>query len=381
MKTLPHFNHLFVKSTLALLALLLLPLAPLHAVQYTWNNTGTDWNTPSSWNPSSGSSFPNGADVVIFSTTAVTQPNISSSVSIQRLTLNAVAATGYILSSSGGATLTLTATTDGTSSAINYTPSSTSSFTVNAPLILGAAASSTQTIHVPNTNGTVQVNSSISSTHAVTLQKTGNGRLVLASADNSYSGGTRVSAGTLLLEGVGVLGSGNLTMNGGTFDISAISSSSYSHASALTGNGTLRGGAKTLAVNGLAPASLLSLENITLSLSGVSSFLFTDPSFGADSFGLVEGAASTAVNFGGTLSLNFSGGSYSYGSSVQIFDVASYSGSFSDVNFSGLDAGQSAIFDASTGTVTVIPEPSVWSLCALGALLLAAKRRRSLHNA
>lgn len=381
MKTLPHFNHLFGKSTLAILALLVLSLVPSHAVNYTWINNGTDWNTPANWSPSSG--IPNaGGDVVIFNTAAIIQPNISSSVLVSRITANSASATGYILSSSEGVALTLGTTSTGTSSSINYQPNS-GSLTISAQLILGAANATTQTFNVVNAGGTINISGSISSTNTVQLQKTGPGKLVLSSATNSYSGGTLISGGTLVLNGTGTLGTGNLTLAGGVFDISELSGSTYSHASALVGAGSILGGGKTLSVNGLAVSGTLLAENITLSLAGISSFSFTDPNFSGGSFDSVTGSigGTEAVNFGGTLSLNFSGGSYSYGSSVQIFDVDSYSGSFSEVSFSGLDAGQSAIFDASTGTVTVIPEPSVWSLCALGALLLAAKRRRNLHKA
>ena len=65
-----------------------------------------------------------------------------------------------------------------------------------------------------------------------------------------------------------------------------------------------------------------------------------------------------SVVFGGVLSLSFTGGSYVNGSSVRIFDVDAYSGAFSAVNYAGLGAGQSAIFDATTGYVTVVPEPT-----------------------
>lgn len=359
----------------ALITALLGPVVACHAINYTWNNAGTDWNTSSSWNPSSGSGIPNaGGDIAIFNTQSVTNPNISSSVSISRITANSASATGYTLTSSGGATLTLGSVGTTTSSAINYTPA-TGSFTVNAPIILGAAAGSTQTFHVASSGGTVQVNGAISNTNSITLQKSGNGSLVLASSGNSYSGGTLVSAGTLLLQGAGVLGGGNLTMNGGAFDISGISGSAYTHGAALVGSGTLRGGGKTLAVNGLAPAQTLSLDNITLSLSGTTIFDFSSASFGNGTFGLVQGASGSGVNFGGTLSLNFSGGGYTNGSSVQIFDVSTYSGDFGAVTFSGLGTGQAAIFDAATGYVTVVPEPSICAFVILGVCLLVPRLR------
>lgn len=107
----------------------------LRATNYTWNNTGTAWNSPASWTPTSG--IPNaGGDVAVFNSASVTSPEISTSVSISRLTANSSSSTGYTLSSSAGATLTLGALTTGTSSAINYTPGS-GLLTIAAPVILG----------------------------------------------------------------------------------------------------------------------------------------------------------------------------------------------------------------------------------------------------
>jgi hypothetical protein len=56
------------------------------------------------------------------------------------------------------------------------------------------------------------------------------------------------------------------------------------------------------------------------------------------------------------------------------------SGSFSAVNTTGLGSGQSATFDAATGYVTIVPEPSSLVLAGAGALLcgmLAWRRRRA----
>jgi len=355
---------------LPLLLAMVLGAAPaVHAINYTWNNTGTDWNAPASWLPASGSGIPNsGGDVAIFNAAALSNPNISSSISISRITANSSSSTGYTLSSTGGAAITLGAATTGTSSAINYTPSS-GSFSISAPIILGAAGGSTQTVNV-TTGGTVAASGAISSTNSVRLQKSGGGALVISSAANTYTGGTTVSAGTLLLSGAGVLGSGDLTLSGGTFDISGLSTASYSLGASLIGAGTVSGGGKTFSTSGLALSGTLLTDNITLSLAGVSTFEFASAGFAAGTFDLVQGATGSVV-LGGTLSLSFAGGAYANGSTVRIFDVANYSGSFSSVNFSGLGAGQSAVFDAATGSVTVVPEPEAWVLFTLGAVTVA----------
>ena len=56
---------------------------------------------------------------------------------------------------------------------------------------------------------------------AVSLEKQGAGRWDLTNASNSYTGGTTVSAGTLVLTATGVAGSGDITASGGTTRIAA----------------------------------------------------------------------------------------------------------------------------------------------------------------
>jgi len=71
-------------------------------------------------------------------------------------------------------------------------------------------------------------------------------------------------------------------------------------------------------------------------------------------------SGSGTVILGGVLNLDFSGGTYADGADVlQLFaNTGSRSGNFSAVNFTGLAAGQSAAFNAATGFITVVPEPS-----------------------
>lgn len=349
-----------------------LSLGTLHAVNYTWDNTGTDWNTASNWNVGSG--FPDGGgDLAIFSDAASVQPNLSSSVLIARMTANSSAASGYVLTATGGATLTLGTLGTGTGSAINYTPTA-GSFQIDADVIFGTStAGATQTVNVNAANsavyGNVILNGAVSTKETITIDKTGNGRLTLSNASNSWDGDIRVSGGTLAMSGAGVIGAGDLVMNGGTFDISAISGASFTHSASLTGAGTVEGGGNTLNVNGLSVDGTMSLSDVTLTLSGTTTFDFSDPSLALGTYDLVEGADGSVV-FGGLLDLNFSGGTYTNGTLVQIFDLEEYSGDFSSVSVSGLSDGQSAVFDRITGNVSIIPEPETFALLFGGAALL-----------
>ena len=98
----------------------------------------------------------------------------------------------------------------------------------------------------------------------------------------------------------------------------------------------------------------------------------------------VNGAGS--VVFGGILNLAFSGGTYADGTDVlQIFaNSGGRSGNFSAVNYTGLAAGQSATFNAATGFITVVPEPSTYAISTIATAgltgLMRWRKRRSLKS-
>jgi hypothetical protein len=104
-------------------------------------------------------------------------------------------------------------------------------------------------------------------------------------------------------------------------------------------------------------------------------FEITSPAFTAGTFDLVSGDGS--VVFGGVLNLAFSGGTYADGTNVlQIFaNTGGRSGNFSAVNASGLADGQSATFNPTTGTISVVPEPSTIALVASASAGLAGMMR------
>jgi fibronectin-binding autotransporter adhesin len=139
----------------------------------------------------------------------------------------------------------------------------------------------------------------------------------------------------------------------------------------ITGDITING---TLAI-GNSPGTMTFQDDLTVGGTAVSNFEFTDAALGVGTWDLAQGGAGAqTVTFGGTLNLLFSGGTYA-NSSVQIFDFESFSGNFTTVNFTGLAAGQSAVFDSTTGFVTVIPEPKAALIGGMGILALLRRRR------
>src|SRR6266513_3325658 len=161
-----------------LLALLMLLEQSAQAANRTWGNTGTDFNLGASW----GGNAPGINDVAVFSSAMVTQPNLSSSLTIQELNFSATTSSGYDLTSSNtGIKLTLTNTGTGATSAINAANTSGTN-TIDAPIILGAAAASTQTF-TQAAGGTLVVNGIISSTNTLTFSLAGAGMIQFAGAN------------------------------------------------------------------------------------------------------------------------------------------------------------------------------------------------------
>lgn len=183
------------------------------AIDQTWKNTATDFNSGASW--VSGTA-PGLGDRAIFSGPAVTQPNLSASVSIASLLFGtSTSSSGYDLtSSSTSISLTLTSTaTSGSNQAIT-TSNSSGTNTIDAPIVLGAAAGATQTFSIAS-GGTLVINGIISEANAgIKVSKTGAGTLTLY-GNNSFSGGVNLTSGTIAVGSDTALGSGPLVFGDG----------------------------------------------------------------------------------------------------------------------------------------------------------------------
>jgi fibronectin-binding autotransporter adhesin len=179
------------------------------------------------------------------------------------------------------------------------------------------------------------------STPGGSLTKVGTGTLEIGvDAENDYSGGTTIEAGTLLVDNQYALGAGSLTMNGGTlelgvnFDFSSqeiifaagggtinTNGNSLTFASALTGTGAFtKAGAGTLTLSGTVASSSVSVTGGALALGSSNRLASTanltlnggDFSLGAfnqtlGNFTLIsgnlDGTGNLTVNSGGAFTL------------------------------------------------------------------------------
>ena len=194
--------------------------------QISWSDTGTNFNSGSSW---TGGTAPTTADVAAFTIASPTnQPALSSSLSVGGLYFTVG---GYTLSAASGQTLTLVGSGStaisggGTSNAAPAIQADNTSGinTITAPLKLESVAGTTSTIYQA-AGGELIISGLISDdgVFGETLIKSGDGTLTLSGA-NTYSGGTVLNAGILQLGSnstgsitSGPVGTGRLTLNGGT---------------------------------------------------------------------------------------------------------------------------------------------------------------------
>ncbi|CAK7039629.1 autotransporter outer membrane beta-barrel domain-containing protein [Saezia sanguinis] len=220
---------------------------------------------------------------------------------------------GSGLTVSGG-TLALDSASIALGSAANGIINLTGYGTLNASSNLNAAYSGTSVAANIGTDGssnpyTLTLNAAFSG--ATNITKTGDGILELSVAQ-SYTGGTYVNAGTVLVNNAGTLGSGVVNIaSAGTVNIASPSSGNYTFGNVLTGAGLLQVGLANTgntfdfgASTGPAFAGTAELGNSSFSLAGNNTVALTNATLKLDSGNTtIVGSGTQAIG-----NLNINGG-------------------------------------------------------------------------
>lgn len=218
-----------------------------------------------------------------------------------------------------------------------------------------------------DTGASLTINSSISeSVASSSLSKTGTG-LVTLNAVNSFTGSTRVAAGTLNAAVTGALNSStNLTLEGGTFRL---------------GSNEVFNDLATLAFSG----GTLDMNDFNETIGGAVQ-VTADSSLLMTGTGILRLGASSTEAWQGMLMISGWDGLVLGGGDDQIFfgndETGLSSGQLALVRFidpTGLDAGTYDARILSTGEIvpgSLIPEPSALLLAALTGIGTAVRRKR-----
>ncbi len=339
------------------------PSMPGLDAQQVWKNTAgnTDFNAGTSW--VSGIA-PGAGDVAAFTAARVAQPNVSASLSISGLYFAGTATNNYTLSASASQALTLTGfaasigAETGDSNAVAIGAENTSGTNViSAPIILAPASGSTSTIF-QEAGGILQINGAISGS-GITLVKTGAGTLVMNTTASTFSGGLTLNAGNLNLNvssnvftaGVltsGALGTGTLTLAGGTIQSNSSSARTISNKVTILGDivfGSTTTFTGTLDFNTISNYTTPPTNPFTLGGPGSSQRTLTINVATSFKGAIVETNAGTGIIKLGAATLTFGNGTAAEGANT-------YTG-LTDIQAGELDLNKSASKDALAGDVQV----------------------------
>jgi len=131
----------------------------------------------------------------------------------------------------------------GSSAAYTINNDSPQALTINTDLLVGASGARSLTLGGTGAGLSTFGGKLENGSGTVSISKAGTGTWILSNTNNSYTGGTTVSAGTLKANGTNALGAGNVTVSAGTLQIDAANAmgdtASLSLPSATTKNLTM----------------------------------------------------------------------------------------------------------------------------------------------
>jgi len=351
---------------------------PCAAATVTWNGNGANnnWSTGANWVGGTAPAGTGAGDTLIFGS-GTNRPT----------TINTV--NDFRISATSGAALRFT-------SAVNYSLSGSS--VVLAGNVSQTAASSVtiandikmsggRTFALSNATGTINASGVVSETGgSASLTKTGPGTLILG-GNNSYTGDTILGGGTTIINGTNTASS------------VAVSSGALLRGVGRVGNVLVEGSVQA-GTNG--SSGILDTGALTLADTAFSIFTISGTTQGS-TYNSIKSSGN--VDFGlSTLVLNLpSSTKLPNHSSYKLFDAPSYSsniGGIPNVSYLGQDLAfedkgngkweaydatieQAVRFDATTGTLTVVPEPSSMVLVTMAggvAGVVGIRRRRNAQS-
>ncbi len=377
------------------------------AAERTWSGSGgTDWNAGGNWTAGVAPIHTTGStgDIAVFTgTPTANQPNINTATRSVLGIAFRTASGGWTIGGTGSGTPgeTIDATLSIGASGINASTQTSGTTTLNVNLNL----INTGQTWLIGTGGTLAVNGTIigstSNYPTWTIGGTGSserGTLIL-NGTSTRQGHTTINGGVVRLEGVGSLGTGNVTMNNanGFLDITGISAAGYTIGGNLAGRSTIRAAGKTLTVTGDFNPGVTTSAGL-LTIDGVGSSLILGATSHFDLYGTTRGTSTgyDAVDvtgslvYNGNLTINFSEmleGSFhlfDFEEASGEFDSILIEGAFGDLALTGNEGiwtgaiGETAFtFTHATGdlTVTSIPEPSTALLLLVSSVAMASISR------
>jgi fibronectin-binding autotransporter adhesin len=407
------FGLLLVLAGMSLLQTALAPRA--NAADFSWTGaTNTTWSVSTNWGPAGP---PGAADTALFNSAFSNQPNvIAGTVAVGELHMATGVAQNVTLSSSAAQILTIEGF-DGTGILID----NASAFTLAITARIGLDASQTWTNNSGNLFSVSGATLSLGEDNILTVNGTGNtlisafidgaggmgsaiikdgsGTLTIT-GNNSYSGGTTVNGGTLLVNGRGDLGDGNITVNNsGTL---GGDSSSPIISRGVFGNGnthlTVAAGGNLAPGNGGDNTAILTVHALTL--EPASNFRIdingTIPGIGYDRLVVtasgngrfVINGSNLVVTVGATLSVGqaFLVGvraaagpiTGTFAGITQGGNVTGSDGTVFLVNYSGGPDGNDIVLTVIQAAP--VPEPGTWIGGALAIAGLGLTQRRQLRK-
>ncbi|MFA7345595.1 MAG: autotransporter-associated beta strand repeat-containing protein [Terrimicrobiaceae bacterium] len=245
----------------------------------------------------------------------------------------------------------------------------------------------------PTFAGVLKNSGGVSTTSSLSLTKGGVGTQVLTGNSNTYSGGTTVNAGTLLVNnasGSG-LGAGAVSVNGGVLG----GTGSFTGAVTVNNTGTLSPGASiqtlasgTATFNGgstyayevdssVAPAAGADLLVVTgaLNLNDTVTLTLANLDLTPDPF--AEGTTFSLINYNGA----WNNGLFTYNSNLlSDGETFSFNGQSWQIDYNATVGGVNFITEylpsSSFVNITTVPEPETWGLLAVAGTFLVVMRRR-----